>query len=171
MAGWLVLTLWLPVNSNAVQPAVFRHVRSSEAVIRALVVDGYRRSATFRVLVDAIEKSACVVYISSAVKLSNGMRGALLHWPVARGEMSMLRVLLKTNLSPDEGISVVGHELQHVLEAIAGLQQGLQVTAVFERLEPAARGKNLRKYETDDAIAVEAKVLAELKYRPRSVTR
>ena len=149
MAGWLFVALWTLANSIAVQPATFNHVRSDESRIRALVVDGYARSPTFRTLVDTIEGLSCIVYVSTIVKLSGGMRGALLDWPADRTGVPVLRVLLKTNLARDEAIAVIGHELQHVVEA---LQEA-----------PSSRGDGLHKSDTDQAIAITARVLDELK--------
>jgi hypothetical protein len=165
MAGWIFLALWTSTNSIAVQPTTFKHVRSAEARIRERVADGYTRSATFKTIVDAVEKLSCVVYLSSTVKLSGGMRGALLHWPAADPEMPVLRVLLKANFSRNETIAVIGHELQHVIEAVRDSRSTdtFDMTATFDRLEPAVRGSNTHRYETDEAIGVTAKILEELK--------
>src|SRR4029453_14828820 len=59
MAGWIFLALWTSTNSIAVQPTTFKHVRSAEARIRERVADGYTRSATFKTIVDAVEKLSC----------------------------------------------------------------------------------------------------------------
>ena len=69
---------------------------------------------------DSVEGLPCVVYVASVVKLSDGKRGALLHWPSNSPEMPVLRMSIKTNLSHDEAIAVIGHELQHVVEAVRG---------------------------------------------------
>ena len=90
--------------------------------IRTLIGDGYMRSATFKTLVDTVENLSCVVYVTSAVKLSDGMRGALLHSAAGSRELPVLRVLLKASLAPYEAIAVIGHELQHVIEAVRGLR-------------------------------------------------
>jgi len=165
MAGWILLTLWLPLNSSAVQPMGFRHVRSSEAPVRNLIAEGYARSATFRALVDAVDDLPCVVYIASAVKLSQGMRGALLHLPGPAREMPVLRVLIKTNLATHESIAVIGHELQHVIEAVTApaAEARLDVTAAFDRLDPSARAHGSHKYDTALAISMTARVIDELK--------
>ena len=49
----------------------FRHVRSSDAGIRALVRTGYDQSATFRALVDEIEANRVIVYVEPMVALRN----------------------------------------------------------------------------------------------------
>ena len=167
MAGWLVLAIWMSVDSSAVQRATFTHVRSSEPRVRETIADGYLRSATFRALVDAIEKLSCVVYVTTVVKLSQGMRGALLHQPAGRREMPVLRVLVKRNLSRDEAIATIGHELQHVVEAMSGpAGSGIQMAALFAGLD-ATQGRDVRKYKTDAAVDVTRQVHDELRHRPK----
>ena len=171
MAGWIFLALWMSTNSIAVQPTTFKHVRSAEARIRERVADGYTRSATFKTLVDAVEKLSCVVYLSSTVKLSGGMRGALLHWPATDPEMPVLRVLLKANLSRDETIAVIGHELQHVIEAVRSdrATDRFDVTATFDKLDPSSQRGSVHKYDTDEAIRITVMVLDELNRARRDI--
>jgi hypothetical protein len=164
MAAGIVLALWMSVNSSAFHPSAFNHVRSEEPRIRDLVADGYARSATFRALVDATEDLPCIVYIATTIKLSQGMSGALLHRTDGRREMPLLRVLVRTNLSRDETIAIIAHELQHVVEAMSGARgEGRSaVAAVFETLDTTgARGT--RKYETEAAVDVTSKVRGELR--------
>jgi hypothetical protein len=143
-------------------------VRSAEEHVRQLIGEGYDRSATFRALVDRVEQQSCVVYISSVVKLSQGMRGALLHTSVGDREMPVLRVLLKTNLGRDEAIAVIGHELQHVIEAVQGarIMDSPNLTTVFNELDPRTRASNSHKYETEAAIAVAESIRGGLKRVP-----
>jgi hypothetical protein len=163
MAGLIVLTLWISMNSNAVQPATFDHVRSAEPTLRNLIADGYARSATFRELVDTVEQLPCVVYIVTTVKLSQRMTGALLHWSVGLAEKPMLRVLVKSNLSRDEAIATIAHELQHVVEAVRGSGAGrVAITAAFDKLDPTARARGANRYETEAAVGVAKTVRDEL---------
>jgi hypothetical protein len=166
MAGWILVTLWMSANSNAVQPTTFNHVRSAESRVRGLIAEGYARSATFEALVDTVEELSCVVYIGTVVSLSQGMRGALLHWPVVGSrEMPVLRVLLVASLSRDEAIAVIGHELQHVVEAVRGVRAeggDATITAVFDKLAPTARARGSARYETEAAVYVTTKVRREL---------
>jgi hypothetical protein len=170
MAGWIVFALWTMAGSNRDSPAIFGHVRSAEPTVRTLIAEGYRQSPTFKAIVDRIEALPCVVYVGTAAKLSQGMRGALLHSPVGLKEMPVLRVLLRANLSVDEAISVIAHELQHVDEAMAHTRNGteLVMAAVFASLDKTATGRDVRRYETDAAIAVTVAVRDELRRRPGS---
>ena len=165
MVAWIALTLSMSADFSAVQPPTFDHVRSAEARIRNLIAEGYGRSPTFRELVDTVEALPCIVYVSTVVKLSQGMRGALLHWSAGLDDLPVLRVVITTTkLSRDEAISVIGHELQHVVEAVRTSPAGaLRITAAFDRLQPAtARAGDIRKYETDAAVSVTMRLRAEL---------
>ena len=165
MAGWIVIALWISANAGGAPQAAFAHVRSGEHPIRTLIADGHARSPTFRALVERVEQMSCVVYVATAVKLSQGMRGALLHTAVGPDRIPVLRVLIRASLGPDEAIAVIGHELQHVIEAIehapaAGSQP---MSAVFDKLDETARGGSIRKYETEAAIEVTERVRDELR--------
>jgi hypothetical protein len=163
MGAWVVLTFLVSGNLSAGQP-VFKHVRSDEADVRRTVGEGYSRSASFRRLVDAVEQTPCIVYVETTVKLSRGMTGALLHVATGRRDLPILRVLLKTNLSTEEAIATIGHELQHVVEAMMGPAGPSGVDfEVFDRLDPtAAKTSGSRKYETDAAVEVTRRIRDEL---------
>ena len=165
MAGWMLVALWTSANSIAPQPATFNHVRSDESRIRTLVAEGYAHSPTFRTLVDTVEGLSCVVYVSTIVKLSGGKRGALLHRAAGRTEMPVLRVLLKTNLAPDEAIAVIGHELQHVVETMreADAAGRFDPAAASAKRSSSSRADSRDRSDTEQAIAVTARVLDELK--------
>jgi len=169
MAGWIVLALWMSRDSSAVHATGFDHVRSAESEIRVLIAEGYARSATFRQLVDTTEALPCIVYIATVVKLSQRMNGALLHEAAGRRDAPILRILLKTNLSREEAIAVIGHELQHVFEFVSQRPAagGDEFEAAFDALDPRARAAGDRTYETDAAVVVTTKIRDELRRSPR----
>src|SRR5262245_28204224 len=155
MVPWIVLTVLMSPDSSSSasiaravvpptdQSQTFTHVRSGDARIRARITEGYARSATFRALVDAVESLSCLVYIAPVVKLTDGMRGALLHGSAGSLEMPVLRVLILANLSGEETIAVIGHELQHVSEAMRGTRMdgADSLTEVFAGLDPTDPGR------------------------------
>jgi hypothetical protein len=77
----------------------------------------------------------------------------------------VLRVLVKSNLSRDEAIATIAHELQHVVEvATAAPGAGADdMSAVFAKLDPAAKVRGTYKHETDAAIDVTSRVRDELR--------
>lgn len=138
-------------------------VRSLDSVIRATLIDGCRRSATFAALVDDLERSSLVVYVEQVPTLSHDKRGVLLHGGTGTG---YLRVLLKRGLSRDHRVSVLAHELQHVREvAEAGVvADRAQVEQVFRTIGDAGlSGGRRQQYETAAALAMGRTVLSELR--------
>ena len=166
MAAWIVLALWMSGNSSSAQPTAFNHLRSGESFVRDVIGEGYARSVTFRRLVDTTEGLPCIVYVATAVKLPAGMTGALLHMPAGLREMPVLRVLLKSNLSRQEAIAMIAHELQHVVEAASAARTTgrWDMAAAFDQLDPAtARTTGVHRYETDAAVEIWRTVRDELR--------
>ena len=62
---------------------------------------------------------------------------------------------------------MIGHELQHVVEAIRGGANGVSLTRVFAKLDPAAPASGARKYETDAAVRATVRIRDELRASPR----
>ena len=167
MAGWIVLAFWMAANCNSARPSAFNHLRSNETFLRDVVIEGYARSGTFRDLVDATERLSCIVYVTIAVNMPAGMRGALLLRPAGRREMPILRVVLKSNLSREEAIATIAHELQHVVEAVTTIPASGQwnMSAAFDKLDPArAHTTGVHVYETDAAVKVSRTVRNELRH-------
>ena len=122
----------------------FESVRSDDPATRALVARGHERSATFRALVDRIERFHGIVYVQRRVKLSRGMDAALLQTTTA----PLFRVALRAGLAGDYAIAILAHELQHVVEALEGKSGGDADLAsgdgMFETLEARAVAARVR---------------------------
>jgi hypothetical protein len=136
----------------------FDRVRSASPEMLKLLHEGYRRSMTFQHLVDRIERSAVIVYIEVGV-CPDRRRGCLLHWVGGSGPGRYLRVLVETDQQTDRLLAVVGHEMQHVAEAIdADVRTSLDLIWANRR-----NGDWSRAIETAAGQAIEAVVLSELK--------
>lgn len=168
MAGWILVTL-LAADSSAFQLPTLGHVRSDEALIRHALGEGYARSATFAQILDRVEGLPCVVYVATSVSLPRPLDGALLHVSAGRADMPVLRVALRTNLSQDETIAILGHELQHVIEVMSSTPAsgGTWMTQAFDRLDPESRGAH--RSETARAREVQEQVRQELRRPQRPV--
>ena len=162
MAAWIVLTFLISGDLTVSQPTPFNHIRSEERRVRDLVATGYTRSTMFRSLADAVEGSPCIVYLATVVKLPQGRTGALLHVAVGRPELPILRVLLKANLSTEEAIATIGHELQHVIEVSTGVpaRGGIDFAA---GVDPSDRRSDMYQFETEAAIAAAGRIREELR--------
>jgi hypothetical protein len=144
----------------------FRHVRSSDDALRARLASAYRRSATLRTLVDALEAASAVVYVEPARQLGGARDGAVLHSATGSRELPVLRVLIRTNLGDTYGTAVIAHELQHVIEVVQGgpVDGADSMTRRFRELDSSATAGQVA-FETDAAREVQARVLAELQRR------
>ena len=89
-------------------------IRSEHDVTRRLFVEGYRRSPTFRRLVDSIEQSGVLVYVVrhiTDVQLGGHMQ--------VMGKANGTRIVfiyINPNLASASVIAMMAHELQHVVE-------------------------------------------------------
>lgn len=77
--------------------------------------EGASRSATFRTLVDRIEASNLIVYIALKPGLKSNLSGALT-WMTRAGGFRYVRASISTDLTLDQMIATVAHELQHAVE-------------------------------------------------------
>jgi hypothetical protein len=141
----------------------FRHVRSSNESLRAAFHTGYDQSPTFRTLMDQLETARVVVYVEPAINISGGREGELLHVVSGSPELPILRVLVRSGLGSRRTLSILAHELQHVVEASAGgsLSSSRAMQTAFGALDPE-HAHGAQSFETDAARAVERRVLDEL---------
>ena len=164
LIAWLAgMSLWVGgmVMSGA---ASMPHLRPLDSLAANAIDVGLKRSPTFAALVQTIEGSEFVVYVESSRKLKDRMEGCLVHG--AAGPR-YLRVLLKTGLSVDERIEVLGHELQHVREVIqAGIpNDAASMQALFSRIgyNKRQQGGRQQEYETEAARLISTTVARELR--------
>jgi hypothetical protein len=167
MARWAAATgiaAFMLVASVA-EGGEFGHVRSEEPPLRTMLRRGCERSATFRALVEEIDSLPGIVYVASTVRLSRHMDGALLHVKSGAQTIPILRVLIRTGIAGDYAISVLAHELQHVLEVLhGGAKSAASIADTFAALDDGASDA---KFETPEARAIGERVLRELRSNPR----
>jgi hypothetical protein len=95
--------------------APFPHVRSVERDLLCLLARGSRESATFRRIVDEIERSDVIVYIQTVPVLPPPVR-AWLQFGSAAGGHRYLRISVAGPYDALTLIALIGHELHHVTE-------------------------------------------------------
>ena len=161
-----IVTLALVLVPLQAAAADFRHVRSEQARVRALLTRGYEQSATLRELIDELESLPGIVYIDETHAFAGGLAGALLHTVAGTRDLPILRVLVRTNLASGYEIAILAHELQHVREVLrAGAATTPQaMTALFRSLERGV-GTAAAHLETREAQEITAEVLRELRRR------
>jgi hypothetical protein len=97
-------------------PPKFCQVRTTDRRLSAAVEIGLRDSATFRELVDRINASDVVVYVTAeASELPPGLDGRLTFLS-ATGGFRYVVVRVNARLSSPRLVALIGHELQHARE-------------------------------------------------------
>lgn len=138
-------------------------VRGTDALTRAVIDEGCRRSPVFAELVQDVERSKFVVYVEAVGALRNGMQGALLHHT---NEAQYLRIHVRRDLQMRDQVAVLAHELQHVREMVqAGISaHAAEMEMLFRQIgdKRLARGQR-QQFETAAALRVFDLVAADLR--------
>ena len=162
-AAVLVLAAAIPAlgagNPPPAPPVRFPHVRSVERDVLRLLARGSRDSATFRQIVNEIERSDVIVYVQTVPILPPPARAWLQFGAVAGGHR-YLRISVARPVDAYSLIALVGHELHHVTEVIRAPEVISVETfrALYQRLGHASQNG----YDTPDARAVGLAVFDEL---------
>jgi hypothetical protein len=91
-------------------------VRPSDGRTAAIFLDGLRRSPTLRALVEQIETRNVIAHLEIWAGLTKKGIGGRLTWVTAAGQYRYVRIALSPALSGNAAISMLAHELRHVLE-------------------------------------------------------
>jgi hypothetical protein len=97
--------------------AIGEQVRSTDAVIRALIAEAASLSRTFRRLVETIEGTDGIVYVESGT-CGHGVRACMTMTVTPAGNYRILRILLDMRQKPRELMGSIGHELRHAIEVL-----------------------------------------------------
>ena len=92
-------------------------LRPQDARLEKLLKEGAARSTTFKALVYRIEASNVIVYIALNPIMKSNLAG-MLTWMTRSGDFRYLRASINPDLSPEQMIATVAHELQHAIEVI-----------------------------------------------------
>jgi hypothetical protein len=163
LTPWVgALLLASTVSASPAEPgSPFYHVRSADRRVVELMRKGYARSATFRRLVDAIERTNVMVYVQPSSWLPVPMRACLRFAGVA-GRFRYLRVLFTSNKGVEEATALIGHELQHVLE-VGGATEILD-TAAFEDFYRRKGHESVNGFDTEVANTIGRSIEDELRH-------
>jgi hypothetical protein len=92
-------------------------LRPQDSRLEQVLKEGAARSATFKALVERIESSNVIVYLSLNPIMKSSLSG-MLTWMTRAGDHRYVRASISTDLTPDQMIATVAHELQHAVEVI-----------------------------------------------------
>jgi hypothetical protein len=137
-------------------------VRSTDASLAALINRAAAHTATFQGLLAAIERSHGIVYVEAGT-CTHGVRACLKMSMETVGPNRFLRIAIDARKigSDAEKMGLIGHELQHAVEALSELAVTDSVTLYnfFGRLAPAGNGR----FETTAALHAGDEVENELR--------
>jgi hypothetical protein len=135
-------------------------LRPQSARLQRAVQLGLHGSATFRSVVDALAGRDVVVVIVGRPCDFGRREACFLHQVVSAGGYRFLRIQIRDDVPFARLAGLVSHELWHAVEWV-------RAEADFDRFV-AARGHECEAshfeacYETDEAVEVEGRVVAEL---------
>ncbi len=155
-------------NSPDTERLQLIRLKPGDAEMRRLVTDGHRRSAAFRSLVDEIHRSNAVVAVQLGL-CANGLRSCVSH---VEGDdrQRHVRVKIQARGTEDRLIATIAHELQHVVEILREpeVTNAERALALYRRIGLGKCREGLSEAcETEDARAMEARVLEEFHATPR----
>jgi hypothetical protein len=152
-----LVLLALPVVDVAAagtpQPA-WMHTRPLTPGATALLSDAARRSVMVRTLLETLEQTDVVVYVSDSMAGSEEEPPAYLTFLSRGGGIRRLLVRIAPSWSPPaEAIPPLGHELQHALEVARApeVQNASTMAQLYRRIGWEGR---TGRFETDRARAV-----------------
>ncbi len=160
----MVAMMMLAAVLSAQDPSA-THVRTTESKIAALIKTGVEGSATFRGLVETLNRSDVIVYVGPKLD-RRGLGGYLAHSVVVRGGYRYLQIAIDPQGAPGRVVSLLAHELQHAVEVAQApdVRDATSVEAMFRRLSASEGcGGSTSCVETRAAVDAEAAVNEELK--------
>jgi len=143
-------------------------LRPEGSLLRHVVSTAFAGSATFRALVDRIERSDVIVHLTCEEFIDQTLRGrtALVSSsPSAR----YLRVQIRCQRETQRLVAIVAHELQHVAEIAAAPRviDARSFATLFRAIGFATGGLfGNEQFETTAALDTEARVRAEWRRQP-----
>lgn len=139
------------------------HVRPQDDRLAQVLRDGAARSTTFKALVDRIEASEVIVYVALNPLMKSNLSG-MLTWMTKAGGIRYVRASISTDLTPDQMIATVAHELQHAVEVIEDqtVTDEKSLVALYRRIGHQNNGSSSTRWETAAAQQMGFQVRREL---------
>lgn len=147
-------------------------LRPQDSRLAQALKEGARRSATFKSLVDRIEASDVIVYVAINPTMKPNLAG-MLTWMTQAGDYRYVRASIKTELSFDDMISTLAHELQHAVEVIDDptVVDEKTLVALYQRIGRQHSMLMPARWETEAAQETAYRVRRELGGSPTTIAR
>ena len=163
--------VWSLANAASGGP----HVRSTDAGMLERLREGRSQSATFRALVDDLERTNTIVYVEHGICGFGHYRACLPHAVTIAGGHRYIRIVVDPGESGAHELSLIAHELQHALEIARtpGIRGADDITALFRRIgrSPQCPRGMPDCFETSNALATGRAVLEEVLASTKTILR
>lgn len=125
--------------------------------------EGAAQSTTFKALVDRIEASNVIVYISRNPLMKPTLSGTLT-WMTRAGDYRYVRASISPDLTFDQAIATVAHELRHAVEVIddESVSDEKTLVALYRRIGHQSSAAAPSRWETAAAQETGFQVRREL---------
>jgi hypothetical protein len=142
-------------------------LRPQDARITQLLRDGAARSTTFKTLVDRIEAGDVIVYAAFNPLMKPSLSGTLT-WMTRAGGFRYVRASISTDLTTDQMIATLAHELQHAFEVIQdeSVIDENSLVAMYRKIGQQSSIAAPTRWETDAAQRTGFQVRRELAALP-----
>jgi hypothetical protein len=165
-AGWNFVGAWLvtfltagpvqlaaidsdPVDSQGANTTISR-IRTADPDIARAIARAAEWSQTFRRLVEAIERTDGLVWVSRA-RCRHGASACLLTYLIVSGPNRLLHIHVDPRRSDDELMESIGHELQHAVEVLGSSAKSTAEMFNFFEYSPGVYRVGDR-FETREAV-------------------
>ena len=144
------------------QPSREARIRPQDPRLADVLRTGVARSATFRALVERIERSNLIVYVSLSPTMKANLAGKLT-WMSRSGLFRYVRATINTEQSYEQMIATLAHELQHAVEVIDddNVQDQRSLLELYKRIGRPSYSSTAG-WETDAAQQTGLRVRREL---------
>lgn len=144
-------------------------LRPQDSRLEQVLKEGARRSTTFKALVDRIEASNVIVYVAINPTMKSSLSG-MLTWMTRAGDHRYVRASIRPDLTFDQMIATLAHELQHAVEVIedASVIDEKSLVALYRRIGHQNSNATPARWETTAAQQAGFQVRRELGSPPAS---
>jgi hypothetical protein len=150
----------------------FTNVRTADAEIQSAISACYIHSLTCHRLIDEIESSSTVVYLTPG-QCAVVRGGSCLRFITALPSARYLQIILDRDLTGGQLLTTAAHELQHAVEVVRAPQvvDRASFRRLYERIGIFIYGSAMREdFETQEAQRIASVVSTEVKRSQRAVT-
>jgi hypothetical protein len=146
-------------------------LRPQDSRLEQVLKEGARRSTTFKALVDRIEASNVIVYVAINPMMKSNLSG-MLTWMTRAGDYRYVRASIRVDLTFDQMIATLGHELQHAVEVIEdeSVVDEKSLVALYRRIGHQNSNVTPARWETAAAQQAGFRVRRELGSAPPATT-